>query len=989
MKKVFLLVFVFSFVLAMAQTPQAVSYQTIVRDVTGEPITNRSVNVIFRIVQGNINGTEVYAEQQKPQTNEFGLMTVQIGRGLPLTGIFSSINWSSSPLFIRIEIDVNGGNNHVFMGASELLSVPYAQYAQKAATAEDDFDKDPNNELQTLSISGNSISISAGNSINLPSGTIDTDEQNLTLNGNTLEIDRGNSVDLSSFLDNTDAQNLSVSGNQLSISNGNSITLPTGFSGNYNDLIGTPNNLSDFTNDLGFITNPNDADSDPTNELQTLNFNSGTGELNISGGNSIVLPISTGGDNWGSQVVVSNTTLSGNGTSSSPLSVNGILTDNQTLSISGNVIAISGGNNITLPTGFSGNYNDLTNTPDNLSDFTNDLGFITNPNDADSDPTNELQNLSLSGSNLSISNGNSVNISTINTDNQTLSISGNTIAISGGNSINLPSGTVDTDEQNLTLNGNTLEIERGNSVDLSQFLDNTDVQTLSLSGNQLSITNGNSVTLPTGTTYSAGTGININGSNQIINTAPDQTVTISGSGATSVSGTYPNFTISSTDNVNDADSDPTNEIQELEFTSGILSLTRSTSFVDISSINTDEQTLSLSGNTLSISGGNSVSLPTGTTYTAGTGISIAGNVISNTGDLSSTNEIQTLAISGNTLSISGSNSITLPTVAQSLDIAYDGGRTIAADAGAVRINGTDGFIITGTHNNGAEIEVSGSGTRMFFNPRRVAFRAGRVSDNRWDADSLGSYSAAFGFNTKATGDDSFASGRQAKATNNGAVAFGVNTTASGINSFVGGSDALASGANSFSFGEATWAEGLNSVAFNSLTQASGWASTSMGSYTNANGYASLVIGTYNDTIVAAQGGTTSNTPLFIVGNGTFSMRKNAMVVLFNGNSGLNTNVPLSTLEVNGGFATTISTQSGSGSVTLNNNAAVWYFTGTASVTLPTASTVTNRRYIIVNRSASARTISSYTSLAGFATTSIPNNSSIEIISNGTSWLQIR
>jgi hypothetical protein len=278
---------------------------------------------------------------------------------------------------------------------------------------------------------------------------------------------------------------------------------------------------------------------------------------------------------------------------------------------------------------------------------------------------------------------------------------------------------------------------------------------------------------------------------------------------------------------------------------------------------------------------------------------------------------------------------------------------------------------------------------MFFNPRRAAFRAGRVSDNRWDADSLGSHSVAFGFNTKATGDASFATGFQAKATNNSAVAFGDFTTASGSSALVGGSDGLASGANSLAFGEACWSEGLNTVAFNSITRASGWASTSMGENTKANGYASLVIGTYNDTIVAAQSGTTSNTPLFIVGNGTFSMRKNAMVVLFNGNSGLNTNVPLSTLEVNGGFATTISTQSGSGSVTLNNNAAVWYFTGTASVTLPTASTVTNRRYIIVNRSASARTISSYTSLAGFATTSIPNNSSIEIISNGTSWLQIR
>lgn len=51
-----------------------------------------------------------------------------------------------------------------------------------------------------------------------------------------------------------------------------------------------------------------------------------------------------------------------------------------------------------------------------------------------------------------------------------------------------------------------------------------------------------------------------------------------------------------------------------------------------------------------------------TTYEAGSGISISNNIISNTGDLSNTNEIQTLSISGNNLTINGSggNSVSLP-----------------------------------------------------------------------------------------------------------------------------------------------------------------------------------------------------------------------------------------------------------------------------------------------------------------------------------------
>ena len=46
---------------------------------------------------------------------------------------------------------------------------------------------------------------------------------------------------------------------------------------------------------------------------------------------------------------------------------------------------------------------------------------------------------------------------------------------------------------------------------------------------------------------SAGTGIGISASGVISNTSPDQTVVLTGAGATSISGTYPNFTISSTD----------------------------------------------------------------------------------------------------------------------------------------------------------------------------------------------------------------------------------------------------------------------------------------------------------------------------------------------------------------------------------------------------------------------------------------------------------
>lgn len=104
--------------------------------------------------------------------------------------------------------------------------------------------------------------------------------------------------------------------------------------------------------------------------------------------------------------------------------------------------------------------------------------------------------------------------------------------------------------------------------------------------------------------------------------------------------------------------------------------------------------------------------------------------------------------------------------------------------------------------------------------------------------------------------------------------------------------------------------------------------------------------------------------------------------------GMGTDTPKSLLEISGASAFKISVQSGSTTVILDNTATVWYFTGTADITLPTASTCANRLYRIVNRSAIIRNISTYTDMSGNALTIINPNSFIEVISDGTNWLQI-
>lgn len=71
-------------------------------------------------------------------------------------------------------------------------------------------------------------------------------------------------------------------------------------------------------------------------------------------------------------------------------------------------------------------------------------------------------------------------------------------------------------------------------------------------GNGISITEGaGSITITNSgvRTAQAGTGISVSGTNDITitNTAPDQTVSLTGAGTTAVTGTYPNFTITSND----------------------------------------------------------------------------------------------------------------------------------------------------------------------------------------------------------------------------------------------------------------------------------------------------------------------------------------------------------------------------------------------------------------------------------------------------------
>jgi hypothetical protein len=88
----------------------------------------------------------------------------------------------------------------------------------------------------------------------------------------------------------------------------------------------------------------------------------------------------------------------------------------------------------------------------------------------------------------------------------------------------------------------------GLSLTGTQFSNTAPDQTVSLTGAGTTTVSGtypNFTITGAGTTYTAGSGLSLTGT-EFANTAPDQTVSLTGSGATSISGTYPNFTITST-----------------------------------------------------------------------------------------------------------------------------------------------------------------------------------------------------------------------------------------------------------------------------------------------------------------------------------------------------------------------------------------------------------------------------------------------------------
>jgi hypothetical protein len=118
-----------------AQVPPKMSYQAVIRNINNTLTTSTQVGIQISILQGSITGIAVYTETHTPKTNANGLISLEIGSGTVITGVFTEIDWATGPYFIKTETDATGGDNYSIIGTSELTSVPYALHTETATTA--------------------------------------------------------------------------------------------------------------------------------------------------------------------------------------------------------------------------------------------------------------------------------------------------------------------------------------------------------------------------------------------------------------------------------------------------------------------------------------------------------------------------------------------------------------------------------------------------------------------------------------------------------------------------------------------------------------------------------------------------------------------------------------------------------------------------------------------------------------------------------------
>ena len=134
MKKLFTLLAVIATTAIFAQAPQGFNYQATVRNSSGALVVNQNVNFKFNVMLNSQTSVPVFSETHYVPTDDLGQVNLVIGQGTATTGSFSAINWGTGNYYLGIEL--NTGAGYVAMGTTQLLSVPYALYANSSGNSQ-------------------------------------------------------------------------------------------------------------------------------------------------------------------------------------------------------------------------------------------------------------------------------------------------------------------------------------------------------------------------------------------------------------------------------------------------------------------------------------------------------------------------------------------------------------------------------------------------------------------------------------------------------------------------------------------------------------------------------------------------------------------------------------------------------------------------------------------------------------------------------------
>jgi hypothetical protein len=403
----------------LAQIPQAVNYQAVVRDGDGNPIGEQTVSVRLSIHAESVTGPIVYSESHAVTTTTGGLINLAIGQGTIITGTMTNVNWLEYPKYLQVELDQDGGSNFIEMGTSQLVSVPYSFASNVAESLSPGATVDLYQILPGGAAGGQFL---MWNGANWVPSTITSEGAysagaGISLNGNTIV----NTGDLSN---SNEIQSLSLDGNVLSLTNGGSITLPNNG--------GTEYQAGSGITITGTTISATDASA--TNELQSISISGNV--LTLSDGGSVTLPSGGGG---GSYVAGNGININGNTISAVD---NSATNEMQTLSVNGNTLSILGGNTVNLPTG---------NT------YTAGEGVYFNGTEisaVDVSDINEIQFLNIVDNTITLSGGGGA-----------VSIPNSWVNVAGNNIVNPNGGNVGIDPIGFAVPTATLDVQRGNALD--------------------------------------------------------------------------------------------------------------------------------------------------------------------------------------------------------------------------------------------------------------------------------------------------------------------------------------------------------------------------------------------------------------------------------------------------------------------------------------------------------------------------------------------